>query len=151
MEKIFKIDAIKFSLTCGLILFGLIAKSQNRNDTLQIKDAALNYVEGFYNADTLRMKKAIHPELVKRIVMKGENGFSMIKNMGATELIYATSKYKKTESDKPFIATVNIYDISSGIASIKVVTNKFTFIDYLQMAKINNEWKILNVLWAFNI
>jgi hypothetical protein len=82
MEKIFKIDAIKFSLTCGLILFGLIAISQNRSDTLQIKDAALNYVEGFYNADTLRMKKAIHPELVKKIVMKGENGFSMIKIWG---------------------------------------------------------------------
>ena len=52
---------------------------------------------------------------------------------------------------EPFKAIVDIYDISSGIALAKVSTNKMPeFFDYIQVGKMNGEWKIVNVLWAFN-
>jgi hypothetical protein len=132
-----------------MICLGLTAKSQTRIDTLQIKETALNYIEGYYNADTLRMKKAIHPELAKRIAIKSEEGYIMIKNTGSSELVLATLKSKKAESKDAFKASINIYDISNNMATLKVTSNKLKFIDYLHMVKINNEWKILNVLWAF--
>ena len=46
-----------------------------------------------------------------------------------------------------FKATVFIYDIGINVATIKVTTNKLKFMDYLQLGRINNEWKIVNVLW----
>ena len=42
-----------------------------------------------------------------------------------------------------------IYDISNGIASVKAATNKFEFVDYIHPGKLNGEWKIINILWAW--
>lgn len=133
-----------------LIFLSNIAFGQTAKDSLLIKQTSLNYIEGFYTNDFIRVEKAIHPELAKRIVIKDTLGYSMLKNMGASELLYNTRKFQKNpkQSNEPFKATIAILDISQNIATIKVTQNKMNFLDYLHLAKINNEWKIINVLWA---
>ena len=39
-----------------------------------------------------------------------------------------------------------ILDIYEGIACVKV--ESFEIVDYLQLAKYNGNWKIINVLWT---
>ena len=136
-------------------LFGLLAclpaKAQV-NDSVAIREAALNYVEGYYNADWQRVSKGVSPELAKRIVIKDTLGNFMVKNMGASELLFATKHNRNTNvlnPDQPFRGQVIIYDIQGKIATAKVVTNKFKFIDYVQMGKMDGEWKVINVLWDF--
>lgn len=109
-----------------------IAFGQTAKDSLLIKASSLNYIEGFYTNDFKRVEKAIHPELVKRIVVKDSLAYSMIKNMGASELLYNTKKFKKpfNQSSEPFQATVIIFDISKDIATVKVTQNKMSFFDY---------------------
>lgn len=122
------------------------------NDSVAIKEAALNYVEGYYNADWQRVSKGISPELAKRIIIKDTLGNFMVKNMGASELLFSTKHNRNTNvlnPDQPFKGQVIIYDIQGKIATAKVVTNKFKFIDYVQMGKIDGEWKVINVLWDF--
>ena len=46
------------------------------------------------------------------------------------------------------IGHMTYHDISNDIATVKVTQNKMNFIDYLHLSKIENEWKIINVLWA---
>jgi len=41
---------------------------------------------------------------------------------------------------------VTVLDIFGDTAVVKIVAS--TWIDYLQVAKWNGEWKIINVLWA---
>jgi hypothetical protein len=120
-------------------------------DSASIEKTALDYVEGFYNNDPVRVAAAVHPELVKRIIYKDAAGNAMIQNMGASSLIFAARMNKKNDPDPtvPFKATVSIYDIFNDNATIKIVTNKFKFIDYAQLAKVDGNWKIVNVLWAF--
>jgi hypothetical protein len=137
------------------LLFGLLAflpaKAQV-NDSAAIREAALNYVEGYYNADWQRVSKGVSPELAKRIVIKDTLGNFMVKNMGASELLFATKHNRNTNvlnPDQPFRGQVIIYDIQGKIATAKVVTNKFKFIDYVQMGKMDGEWKVINVLWDF--
>ncbi|TLY32222.1 MAG: nuclear transport factor 2 family protein [Ignavibacteria bacterium] len=48
-----------------------------------------------------------------------------------------------------FKADVITYDIYGKTATAKVVTNKFKFIDYLHLGRIDGEWRIVNVLWEF--
>jgi hypothetical protein len=50
--------------------------------------------------------------------------------------------------EEPFKAEVIIFDISTDIATIKVIQNKFKLFDYIHLGKINREWKIINLLWA---
>ncbi len=54
---------------------------------------------------------------------------------------------KENKVSKNDIKTV-IVEIGKNIASAKCVSPKF--IDYLHLARINNEWKLLNVIWEFN-
>jgi hypothetical protein len=126
-------------------------KQELSADSAAIKKTALDYVEGFFNGDSKRISEAVHPELVKRIVSIDTSG-TAIQDMGASLLMLAARKHKKADPDPsvPFKADVIIYDIFNDIATIKIVTNKFKFIDYAQLAKIDGAWKIINVLWAFN-
>jgi hypothetical protein len=126
---------------------------RSQNDSTLIRQTALDYVEGYYTANWQRMTKALHPELVKRIIVKDTAGNYMLQNMGYSGLIFAT--HHNTNSNgtlnpgQPFKADVIIYDIYNKVATVKVVTNKFRFIDYLHLGKFNGEWKIVNVLWEF--
>ncbi len=140
-------------LACSIGYSQTSSTPANQNlkaDSVAIEKTANNYVEGFFNGDATRVSTAVHPELVKRIIYKDNTGNGMIQNMGASGLIFAAVKHKKTDPNpsEPFKATVTIYDIFNEMATVKIATNKFDFIDYAQMAKIGGEWKIINVLWA---
>jgi hypothetical protein len=131
-------------------MHSISAVAQTKSDSLEIQATALNYIEGFYTNNAQRMEKAIHSELAKRIILKDEQGIFSLKNTGSSELLASTKKFKRPDdkNSEPFKATVQILDISSDIASVKVTTNKLKFFDYMHLGKINGEWKIINVLWA---
>jgi hypothetical protein len=142
MKKII-IVMLSFPLLCT-------AQQQTKSDTTLIKEASENYVEGFYTNDVERIKKSVHPELAKRLIVKDTSGIYMIRDMGLTELLFNARKFKRPESttSEPFKVNVTICDISHDIAMAKVTQNKLKFFDYVQLGKINGEWKIINVLWA---
>ena len=138
----------------SLLLFFLAAlPARSQSDSALIKQTALDYVEGYYTANWQRMTKALHPELVKRIIVKDTSGNYMLQNMGYSGLIFATRHNTNANGTlnpgQPFKADVTIFDIYNKVATVKVVTNKFRFIDYLHLGKFNGEWKIVNVLWEF--
>jgi uncharacterized protein YpmB len=48
-------------------------------DSAAIRETALNYIEGYYNADEKRMvAKALDPELAKRIIFKDPAGDAVL-------------------------------------------------------------------------
>ena len=114
-------------------------------DTKAIRGAALDYIEGWYEGSVDRMSRAVHPELVKRLVVT-EGGVSRIEQMGATKLVanVRNGGGKKTPKEKQ-LKDVTILDRYENVASVKVVASDW--IDYLQLAKMNGRWVIVNVLW----
>lgn len=136
------------TLTIVTAIF-ISANAQTKKDTLQIKETVLNYLEGYYTADAIRMEKALHPDLAKRAMLPGRDGKERLDQLSASTLIDYTSK-KPDESIKngKLKVDINIYDIIDGIASVKADTEFFPFVDYIHLAKIEGEWKIVNVLWA---
>lgn len=124
---------------------------QTSSDTTSIRKTCLNYIEGFYTNDYHRIEKAVHPELAKRVIRKDKDGFVMIHNMGVSELLFNAKNFTKPEDNTnvPFKADIVIYDISCDIATVKITQNKMNLIDYLHLGKINGEWKIINVMWAW--
>lgn len=135
----------------GCLLFNSFSlKAQTKQDTLEIKQTCLNYIEGYYTKDAERMAKALHPELQKRVIFKDENGNCFLQNMGASALVQATRGNRNANllnPDKPFEAEVIIYNIYENIASVRINNNKYAFMDYAHLGKFNGEWKIVNVLW----
>lgn len=111
-----------------------------------IRQAAMDYAEGWYEGDAARMERALHPELAKRIVRAGGEGRSRLDQMGALTLINGVraGHGTKTPAEKR-LKEFTLLDRFEGTASVKVVMSDW--IDYLHLAKWNGRWVIVNVLW----
>jgi hypothetical protein len=93
------------------------------------------------------MGRAVHPELVKRIVVSDTaTKHSVIQTMGATALVNGTRHGwgKETPKDRQQ-KDVRILDIFGNAASVRATMADW--IDYLQIAKVDGRWVIVNVLW----
>lgn len=119
------------------------------NEEEAITKTAMNYIDGAYSGDAERMEKALHPELTKVIPFTvPQTGKTGLSKMGASQLIEGTrAKMGMLDEDQRKI-NVTVLDVFEDLAAAKVVSAKY--IDYLQLAKINGGWKIINVLWKMN-
>jgi hypothetical protein len=93
------------------------------------------------------MERAVHPELAKRIVMvTPQAGGSTLRSMTAAELVGATGAGYGTQTPADQRRTdVRILDIYENVASVRV--DAHDWIDYLHIARWNDGWVIVNVLW----
>jgi hypothetical protein len=115
-------------------------------DKTGIKEAALDYAEGWYEGNAERMERALHPDLAKRIARKDDKGNSRLENMGAMTLVQVTRRgFGKQTPKEEQQKDVTILDSMESSAVVKLVMRDW--VDYMQMAKINNRWVIVNVLW----
>jgi hypothetical protein len=128
------------------LFFTTTAQSQTADDTAAIRQTALNYIEGWYEGNAERMERALHPELAKRMVSTDAKGRSQLHQMSAMTLVqYTRMGGGKNTPPNEQQKDVTILDIFNNAAIVKVVASKW--IDYLNVAKWNGEWKIVNVLW----
>jgi len=44
--------------------------------------------------------------------------------------------------------TVEILDVQASVASVKLTADEW--IDYMHLVKINDQWTVINVLWAYH-
>jgi len=116
-------------------------------DSLEIRRAVLDYAEGFYSGDVVRMERVIYPDInqVKPGKVSQAGNIALIYSTNSELLEAARSGAGKLEDGKRQIS-INILSIYENVANAKLVSAKFN--DYLQLVKINNQWKIINVLWT---
>jgi hypothetical protein len=116
-------------------------------DAAAIKQTALDYIEGWYEGNAERMERSLHPELAKRIVRTdAQSGSSRLDQMGALTLVQRTKAGGGTKTPKERQQKdVTILDVFENAACVKVVATDW--VDYLQVAKFNGRWVIVNVLW----
>ncbi|HEX6626717.1 MAG TPA: nuclear transport factor 2 family protein [Gemmatimonadaceae bacterium] len=122
------------------------AQAQNAADSAGIRQAALDYIQGWYAGDGARMERALHPELAKRIVRTDSLGRSRLDSQSAMTLVQNTRN--GGGKDTPAADRhddVRILDIYQSAASARVDASYW--IDYLQLAKWRGRWVIVNVLW----
>src|SRR6185503_9142937 len=134
----------------AILITGILSVSaQNavsEADRDAIKATALDYIEGWYEGNPERMERALHPDLAKRIVITNPEGRSMLQQMSAMGLVQNVKRGggKNTPKEKQQ-KDVTILDTFENAACVKVVASDW--IDYLQVAKFNGRWVIVNVLW----
>ena len=121
------------------------ASGQARADEEAIVACVLDYYEGWFDGDAARMERALHPELVKRSLADG----SGVDTMSAQEMIEATARGVGKKRDESIGGDrrieISVDDVHGGIAS--VTAHSTVYVDYLQLARTREGWKIVNVLW----
>lgn len=141
----------KLIFLIGLILVGSVSVATAQTtvsdaDKAAITATALDYIEGWYEGNAERMERALHPDLAKRIVVTSPQGFQVLQQMSALGLVQGVKRGggKNTPKEKQQ-KDVTILDVYRNAASVKIVASDW--IDYLQIAKFNGRWVIVNVLW----
>lgn len=115
-------------------------------DRQGIEQAALDYIEGWYNGDAERMEHSLHPDLAKRIVFADPRGFDRLEPISAMGLVIATRRGAgaRTPPERQR-KQITILDVFCKAACVRV--DAADWIDYLHLGKLNGQWQIVNVLW----
>lgn len=136
-----------FCVSFILSATALIAQ-ESANDVIKsaVKNAALDYIEGWYSGDAERMDRALHPDLAKRGVFENaETGKSFLRPVTKARMVEMTKAGVGKKPKEQWGIALTIQDIYHNTACVKIVS--VDFIDYAQLAKIDGQWKIVNVLW----
>ena len=109
-----------------------------------IRRCALDYIEGWYEARSDRMSRALSPYLAKRRFVSDQEIWDVSKDW----MVEATENGKgRLDEPQKGRKEISILDQTTTMANVKIISNNF--IDYLHLAKFNNTWKIINVLWDY--
>ncbi len=120
------------------------------NDSDAIRQAVLDYVEGWYEGDPERIRRSLHPALVKRALKReSADGLEYLNYLTQEEMVAATESGGGTRvppHERRY--DISILDRYEEIATVKAINPHW--IDYLHLVKISGQWLIANVLYTEN-
>jgi hypothetical protein len=133
----------------SLSLAGLFAqdKPDVEKEKAAIRQAALDYAEGYYEGSAERMERALHPLLMKRgLIPTSQPGGSFLVQMNSEMLVEAARSGRGKLAPEERKIAVKVLDLTENTASAEVFTSRFN--DFLHLAKVDGRWRLVNVLWC---
>ncbi len=131
-----------------VLIFSIFVLGDIENDKAAIKNATLDYLEGWYDGDAVRMERALHPEFFTKrgILIHPNTGEMATPHLNAEMMIgYVKQGGGKSFPREKLKNEVIILDIYKNTASVKAISAQF--VDYLHLAKFDGKWMIVNILW----
>lgn len=117
------------------------------SDLAAIQQAAMDYAQGWYEGDAERMARALSPEMVKRAFLRAPGTsalrFHHLDKQGMVEKTRQVGGSDMPSDKRTYEVTV--LDVYGEIACARAETVEY--VDYLQLARVERRWEIVNVLW----
>jgi len=121
---------------------------QPGTDRDAVRRAALDYLEGFYEGDSAKLVRSVRPD-VRKVGYYTEKGSPkyLSEEMPFAAIIEYANNFRKRGRSTPSTAPreVVVGEVNDQTATAKVVA--WWGIDYLQLAKYEGKWMIVNVMW----
>jgi len=115
----------------------------------EVESTVRDFIEGIYSGDRERLSRAMHPEIHKVLLRTlPQTGEPFLYRMGSSAVLAATEAGLFQRPEDTWEIELEIYDVSHGLASVKVTSSQF--IDQLLLGEVNGEWKVINDLWVVN-
>ena len=112
-----------------------------------IRQAAMDYVQGWYEGDVERVRRSLHPELAKRRILRdpetGEERFRHVTQQLLVDLTRQGGGSEVPVAQRYY--DVAILDVTGEIASVRA--ESYEYVDYLHLALSDGRWLIVNVLY----
>ena len=122
----------------------LICYSSNlfsqETDYQQIERTVSYYLDGGTNNDFETLKKAFHENATMKYITDD------YKEVNALEFFQKAIKPGPKQNRKTRIAYINIAGHAAN-AKLEIDYPTFTFIDYMNLLKINGEWKVVSKIF----
>ena len=143
---------MRFAVRTAMVTLAIAAGSTivlaqtKEADREAVRLAALDYVEGVYNVQPERIERSVHLSLVKRGFYKDTAAGPYIESaMTYEQLVRLAGNWNKEKKRDTSIKEVAVLDVLDQTAVAKVTAQ--WGIDYMQLAKFEGRWKIVQILW----
>ncbi len=117
-------------------------------DVAGVERASLDYVEGFYEGDASKLRRSVRPEVVKYGFYRASavepyqgEAMSFDDMIAFAERVRESGRTAPSDAPKEVL----LLDVQDQTATSKVVAWWGT--DYLQLAKYDDRWQIVHVIW----
>jgi hypothetical protein len=116
-------------------------------DRTAVEQAALDYLEGIYSADTTRIERSVHPQLTKRGFWRDSATAPWGPQLTMTydQLMTLTKTWNADKKRDTTIKRVDVFEVLDQTANAKITA--MWGVDYLHLAKYDGRWKIINIVW----
>ncbi|WP_103071297.1 nuclear transport factor 2 family protein [Aquimarina sediminis] len=111
------------------------------SDYALVEKAVQYYLEGGTNNDFETLKKAFHKTATMRYIKKGS-----YTEVNALEFFEKVMKPGPKQNRKTNIDYINITGHAAN-AKLEIEYPGFTFIDYMNLLKIDGEWKVVSKIF----
>ena len=125
-----------------------LAQQSSTAERDAVRRAALDYLEGFYEGDSAKIVRSVRPDVRKAGYYKGQNATTYTaEEMPYADFLSYVRNFRKNNRTTPASAPreVTVGEVNDQTATAKVLA--WWGIDYLQLAKYDGKWMIVNVMW----
>jgi hypothetical protein len=109
----------------------------------------LDYFEGWFDGDAVRIDRALHPALAKRSLGQVASAGAELRHVTKEQMVAwtAAGEGKEVDSGPGRRIDVTVVDVHGNIAS--AVVDSDVYREYLHLVETDEGWKIVNALWHF--
>lgn len=137
---------IKFTSILFCFLFCVTwVLAQSSPEEAAVRETLMNYLDGGTNGDTVRLNKAFHKSATMKYI---DNKTGEFRDVPIADYLNRAKANAGKKSDRK---TKIVYTTISGTAAqarLEIDGGTFYFHDYMNLLKINGEWKIVGkIFW----
>jgi len=139
---------LSFAFCVALTTRGVHAQSTPAVEREAVRRAVLDYVEGFYEGDSVKLVRSVRPEIYKYGFWRQRDSTRYAgEQMKYGEFFDYARNVKKNNRQAPATAAkvVEVFDVQNQTASAKLTA--FWGTDYLLLGKYDGQWMISSVMW----
>jgi hypothetical protein len=137
---------IKFTVILSSFLFCVsFVLAQSSPEETAIKETLMNYLDGGTYGDTVRLNKAFHSSATMKYI---DNKTGEFRDVPIADFLNrAKANAGKTSTRKTKIVSTAITGTAAH-AKVEIDGGTYIFHDYMNLLKINGEWKIVSkIFW----
>ena len=133
----------KYALTLLLVVsLFQFTHAQEEGDYDAIRTTINYYIDGGTNHDTETLLKAFHTEARMRYVKDGE-----FKDVNAYDFFNRPSDPEKAPSNRiGYVESITVHG-NAASANVRIDYDNFSYLDFMQLLKIDGEWKIVSKIF----
>jgi len=120
----------KIAISMGVLIMSASVLAQTPDDRAAIERAALNYLEGFYEGSTEKIRQSVHPDAHKFGFYMKDGAYNRVPMSFDGMLEYAENVKEKG-------------NYQTAVAKVYAWWGS----DYMTLARYDGKWMIVQVLW----
>ena len=109
----------------------------------EIRQAVVDYCEGYYRRDPHQTLRAYHPECLKRSFEETDDGVFYLTVQTRASMVDVARVQKQRVEDPTY--EIIIDDVSHDIASVRLYSD--AWVDFLHVVKARGAWKLLHAAY----